>query len=589
MNMWSRHVRWLSTSVATNRKNNMGWWDHVQPAPKDPITSVTQAFLSDPTPLKLNLGVGAYRDDKGKPVTLECVRRAAEKISGCEIFLAGHYMYAQAVSDTNGVIKYFRYTVGTPVIPDTKSRESTKATTKSKFVQDCVKLAYGNDSSVVREDRFAGVPALSGTGACRLFAEFQRRFYPDSQMFLPMPTWSNHHDIWRDSQVCTRTYHYYDPGTKGLRFQALVNDIKMAYVAELFRGQQYTLPCDDDSFQFANAPDRSFFLLHPCAHNPTGVDPNYEQWKEISHIFKIKNHFPFFDMAYQGIASGDVERDATAIRIFLEDGHLLGCAQSFSKNMGLYEHRVGCVSIVSWDDKQATAIKSQLQRIVRAMYSSSPVHGPLLVSTILNDADLKALWEEEVKVMVDRLISMRITLRQTLEELNSSSSWEHITKQVGMFYFSGLSPEEVNHLQRDFHIYMTNDGRISMAGVTRSNVDYLASAIHEVTNNHCLILLEAVRCKFNKYLGTKEVWDALEASLFFPPTLESVHLQLQNLKQDDPIVTQYLDKAKLILGELTSIGRPLCLANQNICIFKGSGSEFKDIITALLARSQPVT
>uniref|UniRef100_A0A0V0HP37 Putative ovule protein n=1 Tax=Solanum chacoense TaxID=4108 RepID=A0A0V0HP37_SOLCH len=197
--------------------------------------------------------------------------------------------------------------------------------------------------------------------------------------------------------------------------------------------------------------------------------------------FQIKNHFPFFDMAYQGIASGDVERDATAIRIFLEDGHLLGCAQSFSKNMGLYEHRVGCVSIVSRDDKQATAIQSQLQRTVRAMYSSSPVHGPLLVSTILNDADLKALWEEEVKVMVDRLISMRITLRQTLEELNSSSSWEHITKQVGMFYFSGFSPEEVNHLQRDFHIYMTNDGRISMAGVTSSNVDYLANAIHEVT------------------------------------------------------------------------------------------------------------
>ncbi|OIS98133.1 aspartate aminotransferase, mitochondrial [Nicotiana attenuata] len=165
-------------------------------------------------------------------------------------------------------------------------------------------------------------------------------------------------------------------------------------------------------------------------------------------------------MAYQGIASGDLEKDATAIRIFLDDGHLLGCAQSFSKNMGLYGHRVGCVSIVSRDVKQATAIKSQLQQIVRAMYSSSPLHGPLLVSTILNDADLKALWEEEIKVMADRMIRMRIKLRRTLEELNSSANWEHITKQVGMFYFSGLSPKEVNRLQRDFHIYMTNDGRV---------------------------------------------------------------------------------------------------------------------------------
>ncbi|XP_009624743.1 aspartate aminotransferase, mitochondrial isoform X1 [Nicotiana tabacum] len=423
--MWSRHVirfskRRMSTSVATNGKNNMEWWDHVQPAPKDPITSVTESFLFDPSPLKLNLGVGAYRDDKGKPVTLECVKRAMEKISDCEFL------------------------------------ESTKATTKSKFVQDCVKLAYGYDSNVVKESRFAGVPALSGTGACRLFAEFQRRFYPDSQMFLPMPTWSNHNDIWRDSEVCTSTYRYYDPDTKGLQFQALMKDIK-------------------------NASDHSFFLLHPCAHNPTGVDPNYEQWKEISHLFKMKNHFPFFDMAYQGIASGDLERDATAIRIFLEDGHLLGCAQSFSKNMGLYGHRVGCISIVSRDEKQAAAIKSQLQQIVRAMYSSSPLHGPLLVSTILNDADLKALWEEDIKVMVDRMIRMRIELRRNLEQLNSSANWEHITKQVGMFYFSGLSPKEVDRLQRDFHIYMTNDGRISMAGVTSSNVEYLASAIHEVT------------------------------------------------------------------------------------------------------------
>ncbi|XP_057972319.1 aspartate aminotransferase, mitochondrial-like isoform X3 [Malania oleifera] len=328
----------------------------------------------------------------------------------------------------------------------------------SKLVEESVKLVYGRDADVVKEGRFAGVQALSGTGACRLFAEFQRHFYPESQIFLPVPTWSNHHNIWRDAQVPERTFRYYHPDSKGLHFRALLDDIK-------------------------NAPNRSFFLLHPCAHNPTGVDPTEEQWREISLALKAKNHFPFFDMAYQGFASGNLDKDAQAIRIFLDDGHLVGCAQSFAKTMGLYGHRVGCLSILCMDSKQASAVKSQLQQIARAMYSSPPVHGLLLVSTILSDPDLMALWVEEVKVMANRIEKMRATLRENLERLGSPLNWEHITDQVGMFCFSGLSQEHVDRLSKEFHIYMTHDGRISMAGVTTSNVKYLANAIHEVTRS----------------------------------------------------------------------------------------------------------
>ncbi|XP_043725367.1 aspartate aminotransferase, mitochondrial-like isoform X2 [Telopea speciosissima] len=405
--------KWMSTST-------VGWWDNVVPAPKDPMLSVTEAFLSDTHPKKINLGVGAFRDDEGNPVVLQCVRDAEARVAGAE--------YLESLSRQGSL----------------------------KLVMESVKLAYGENSDVVKEGNFAGVQAISGTDACRLFAEFQRRFQPESRIYLPVPTWPNHHNIWRDAQVPQRTFQYYNPASKGLHFAALMDDVK-------------------------NAPNRSFFLLHPCAHNPTGIDPTDEQWRDISYLFKVKNHFPFFDMAYQGFASGDLEKDAQAIRIFLDDGHLIGCAQSFAKTMGLYGQRVGCLSVLCVDKNQATAVKSQLQQIARAMYSNPPVHGALLVSTILGDPSLKSLWVKEV--MSDRIMKMRAALRDNLEKLGSARTWEHITNQVGMFWYSGLNPEQVDRLRNEFHIYMTHDGRISMAGVTTGNVDYLTNAIHEVTKS----------------------------------------------------------------------------------------------------------
>ncbi|CAN0914027.1 Aspartate aminotransferase, mitochondrial [Linum grandiflorum] len=326
------------------------------------------------------------------------------------------------------------------------------------MVDETLKLAYGEDSEFLKDKRVAAVQALSGTGACRLFAEFQKRFRPDSQIYIPVPTWSNHHNIWKDAHVAERTYHYYHAETRGLDFASLMDDIK-------------------------NAPNGSFFLLHACAHNPTGVDPSEEQWREISHLIKEKGHFPFFDMAYQGFASGDPERDAKSIRIFLEDGHQIGIAQSYAKNMGLYGQRVGCLSVLCENEKQAVAVKSQLQMIARPMYSNPPVHGALIVSTILGDPELKKVWLKEVQVMADRIIGMRTALRENLENLGSPLSWKHITEQIGMFCYSGMTPEQVDRLTKEFHIYMTRNGRISMAGVTTGNVRYLANAIHEVTKS----------------------------------------------------------------------------------------------------------
>ncbi|WZY90110.1 hypothetical protein YC2023_046845 [Brassica napus] len=398
------------------------WWKNVEPAPKDPILGVTEAFLADPSPDKVNVGVGAYRDDNGKPVVLECVREAERRIAG------------------------------------TSFMEYLPMGGSVKMVDETLKLAYGDNSEFIKDKRIAAVQSLSGTGACRLFADFQKRFRPDSQIYIPVPTWSNHHNIWRDAQVTQKTYHYYHPETKGLDFSGLMDDVK-------------------------NAPEGSFFLLHACAHNPTGVDPTEEQWREISQLFKAKNHFAFFDMAYQGFASGDPARDAKSIRIFLEDGHHIGISQSYAKNMGLYGQRVGCLSVLCEDEKQAVTVKSQLQQLARPMYSNPPLHGAQIVSTILGDPALKGLWLKEVKVMADRIIGMRTALRESLEKLGSPLSWEHVTKQIGMFCYSGMTPEQVDRLTSEYHIYMTRNGRISMAGVTTGNVGYLANAIHEVTKS----------------------------------------------------------------------------------------------------------
>ncbi|XP_073149761.1 aspartate aminotransferase, mitochondrial [Henckelia pumila] len=414
--------RLLKSGGAARSISTAAWWRHVEPAPKDPILGVTEAFLADASPSKVNVGVGAYRDDNGKPVVLDCVREAERRIAGS---LNMEYL------PMGGSIK---------------------------MVEETLKLAYGENSELIKDRRIAAVQTLSGTGACRLFADFQKRFSPDSQVYIPVPTWANHHNIWRDANVPQRTFHYYHPESRGLDFASMIDDIK-------------------------NAPSGSFFLLHACAHNPTGVDPSEEQWKEISYQFKVKGHFALFDMAYQGFASGDPERDAKSIRIFLEDGHMIGCAQSYAKNMGLYGQRVGCLSMVCEDEKQAVAVKSQLQQLARPMYSNPPVHGALIVSTILGDPDLKKLWLKEVKGMADRIIGMRTALRENLENLGSPLPWEHITKQIGMFCYSGMTPEQVDRLTNEFHIYLTRNGRISMAGVTTGNVGYLANAIHEVTKS----------------------------------------------------------------------------------------------------------
>ncbi|KAG8849711.1 aspartate transaminase aat1 [Tulasnella sp. 330] len=384
---------------------------------------VTEAFKADKDPKKINLGVGAYRDENGKPYVLPSVKKAEE-------------IMAAAMGD----------------------KEYLPITGDAGFTKAAAKLAYGADSAPIVDGRIAVTQSISGTGALRIGGAFLARHYPHSKtIYLPVPSWGNHTPIFRDSGLEVKGYRYFDKKTVGLDFNGLIEDLK-------------------------NAPERSIVLLHACAHNPTGVDPTQEQWKQISDVVKASGYekklFPFFDMAYQGFASGSTLRDAFAVRYFVEQGHQVALSQSFAKNMGLYGERVGAFSLTTSSPEEKARVDSQLKIVIRPMYSNPPLHGARIAGTILNDTQLYAQWEAEVKGMADRIISMRDALYNKLtHDLNTPGEWGHIKSQIGMFSFTGLKPEQTKALAEKAHIYMTGDGRISMAGLNAHNIGYFAEGV----------------------------------------------------------------------------------------------------------------
>jgi aspartate aminotransferase len=282
LNYFSKNVLYkklLFPKKKIQRNISTDFWNKVIKGPEDPILGITVAYNKDSSSQKVNLGVGAYRDDNGKPFILNCVKKANKIINEQNM----DHEYAPIL----GLPKF------------------------TKLVQQ---LQLGNDSSIIKEKRVVTAQGISGTGSLRVGAAFIKRWINienKNTVFLPNPTWGNHLPIFQDEGFKTMQYTYYNPKNCGLDFDGLKNDIQ-------------------------NAPNNSIFLFHACAHNPTGVDPDLNQWQEISKICKNKGHFIFFDLAYQGFASGDPEKDAAPIRIFIKDGHNVMIAQSFAKNFGLY-------------------------------------------------------------------------------------------------------------------------------------------------------------------------------------------------------------------------------------------------------------
>ncbi|KAK0087075.1 hypothetical protein PV325_001803 [Microctonus aethiopoides] len=398
------------------------WWSHVEMGPPDVILGVTEAYKRDENPQKINLGVGAYRDDNGKPFLLPSVLKAEARIKQQNL-----------------------------------DKEYLPISGHPNFCTNSISLALGDGNEAVANKLNATVQGISGTGSLCIGAFFLNKFFPgNKEVYLPTPTWGNHTPIFKLAGLNVKSYRYYDPKTCGLDFQGVLEDI-------------------------SKMPERSVILLHACAHNPTGVDPKPQQWAELSALIKKKNIFPFFDMAYQGFASGDCAKDAMAVRMFVKDGHQIALAQSYAKNMGLYGERIGAFSLITSSAEEASRTMSQLKILIRPMLSNPPMSGARIVNEILSDAQLKQEWLNDVKSMADRIIGVRAKLRDNLKKNGSSRDWSHVTDQIGMFCFTGLNPTQVEKLTSEHHVYLTKDGRISMAGVTSKNVEYLAHAIHQVT------------------------------------------------------------------------------------------------------------
>ncbi|OAX84694.1 hypothetical protein ACJ72_00936 [Emergomyces africanus] len=374
----------------------------VAQAPEDPLFGLMRAYKQDSSDKKVDLGIGAYRDNNSKPWVLPVVKKADDILR----------------SDPNLNHEYLPI-AGLP-----------------EFTSAAQKLILGADSPAIKEKRAITLQTISGTGAVHLGGLFLSKFHPSQPkptVYFSSPTWANHQQIFSNVHLRTATYPYFSPATKGLDINGMLDALR-------------------------SAPRGSIILLHACAHNPTGVDPTQDQWKQIAAVMREANHFPFFDCAYQGFASGDLNRDSWAIRYFVEQGFELCIAQSFAKNFGLYGERAGAFHFVTGPGPQAaesnTHVASQLAILQRSEISNPPAYGARIASLVLNDPALFAEWEDNLKTMSGRIIEMRKGLRERLEKKGTPGSWEHVTSQIGMFSFTGLSEAQVARLREKWHVYM---------------------------------------------------------------------------------------------------------------------------------------
>mmetsp|Transcript_98462 Transcript_98462/g.158776 ORF Transcript_98462/g.158776 Transcript_98462/m.158776 type:complete len:466 (+) Transcript_98462:234-1631(+) len=401
-------------------------WANIAMAPPDPILGVAAAYNADPATKKVNLGIGAYRDENGKPLVLRCVREAEKQIANDES-LNKEYIPIQGLE---------------------------------AFLKVTTDIIFGKESSAVKEGRVAVVQTLSGTGALRVAGGFLQKWHPGKNVYISDPSWGNHHGIFQQCGMTTQAFRYLTPSMK-LDIEGMLADLRAA-------------------------DKGSIFVLHTVAHNPTGVDPSQEQWLLIAEVCKEREAIVIFDTAYQGYASGDLEKDAWAVRYFVNDLKMeVFVTQSYSKNFGLYGERIGALSIVNLDDSTAEKVLSQLKAVIRPMYSSPQLHGARLVATVLNDESMTATWKSELKHMSDRIISMRVELVNALSAVKcpppnaNFADYSHITSQIGMFAYTGLSKDQCHVLTDRFHIYCTKNGRFSMAGVNPGNVGFIAQAMKE--------------------------------------------------------------------------------------------------------------
>jgi aromatic-amino-acid transaminase len=397
----------------------MNLFSSVELAPRDPILGLYETFNADPRTTKVNLGVGVYFTDEGKIPLLRAVQVAEKQI--LENPKSRGYLPIEGIATYNSAVQT---------------------------------LIFGKDSQLVHDHRAVTFEGLGGTGALKIGADFIKRLKPNAQVAISDPSWENHRGLFEGAGFTVVNYPYYDPETRGVNFSAL-----QAFLQTL--------------------PEDSVVVLHACCHNPTGADMSNAQWQEIVKICQSKNLIPFLDMAYQGFADGIYE-DGIAVRLFAESGLSFFISSSFSKSFSLYGERVGALTIVTQNADESQRIASQVKRVIRTNYSNPPTHGGAIVSIVLNSPELKAMWEAELAEMRDRIKQMRTQLISELKTAGASKDFGFIAAQRGMFSYTGLSKDQVDHLIKDHGVYAVSTGRICVASLNTKNVGHVAKAIAQV-------------------------------------------------------------------------------------------------------------
>ncbi|MGI2000873.1 amino acid aminotransferase [Shewanella frigidimarina] len=388
-------------------------------APADPILGLTDAFKADTRSHKVNLGVGIYKDEAGQTPVLSSVKKAEAILLETE--KTKNYLGIEGVQAYNQVVQ---------------------------------ELLFGADSQIISDKRAVTAQAPGGTGALRVASEFLVRNTKSTTIWVSNPTWANHQNIFETAGLTVKEYRYYKAETHDMDFDSMLVDL-------------------------ANANAGDVVLLHGCCHNPTGIDLSIEQWKLVAKVCLEKSLLPLFDFAYQGFGAG-IDEDAQGLRVVAAVVPELLIANSFSKNFGLYNERIGAVTIVAENQDDAVKSFSQIKKTIRANYSNPPAHGGLIVSTILADVTLRQEWETELTLMRERIAEMRSLFVQSLKAEGVEQDFSFISRQNGMFSFSGLNKSQVARLKDEFAIYIVGSGRISVAGLTKNNIPAVCKAIAQV-------------------------------------------------------------------------------------------------------------
>jgi aromatic-amino-acid transaminase len=394
----------------------MSLFSAVELAPRDPILGLNEAFNADTRTTKVNLGVGVYFNEEGKIPLLRAVREAEK--ARVDLALPRGYLPMEGIAAYDAAVQ---------------------------------KLLLGNDSPLIADGRVVTAQALGGTGALKIGADFLKRLNPTSKVAISDPSWENHRALFESAGFEVVNYPYYDAATHGVKF-------------------------DEMLAAFNSYPAGTVVVLHACCHNPTGVDLTLAQWQQVVETVKARSLVPFLDIAYQGFGDS-IDADAAAVRLFAQADINVFVSSSFSKSFSLYGERVGALSILTSSREESSRVLSQLKRVIRTNYSNPPTHGGAVVAAVLGSPELRATWEQELGEMRDRIRAMRHGLVEKLKAAGIDRDFGFVSRQRGMFSYSGLTSPQVDRLREEFGIYAVSTGRICVAALNTRNLATVADAI----------------------------------------------------------------------------------------------------------------